>query len=119
MHIDSFGFIHLQNLHKPAGLDIVLEQAAWHLAQTGAGDRRKNHGFSVANLMGRRRRVSYGLPRLRDSPRQRLAAPMPDNATVLAQFFQGLRNAKARQIVGGGTNDPALSGQPPRHQSTG
>ncbi|MNP74058.1 hypothetical protein D3C76_1708720 [compost metagenome] len=52
MHIDRFRPIHLQNLHQPARFDIVLEQAAWHLAQACAGDCRKNHGFAVANLMG-------------------------------------------------------------------
>ncbi|MNL36558.1 hypothetical protein D3C87_1586430 [compost metagenome] len=44
---------------------------------------------------------------------------MPDDATVLAQVFQGLRNAKPRQVVGGGTYRPALPGQPPRHQAAG
>src|SRR5450830_900691 len=87
MHIDSFRFIHLQNLHQPARFDIVLEQAAWHLAQARASDCCQNHGFSVANLMSRGWRVTYGLPRLHDSPRQRLAASMPDNATVMAQIF--------------------------------
>jgi hypothetical protein len=119
MHIDSFGFIPLQNLHQPARLDIVLEKAAWHLAQTCAGDRRENHGFPIANLMSRRWRVTYGLPCLHDPPRQRLAASMPDNATVLAEVFQGLWDAEAHQIVRGGTNDPALSGQAPRHQTAG
>ncbi|CAI8715438.1 hypothetical protein EMIT0196MI5_120011 [Pseudomonas sp. IT-196MI5] len=53
MHIYSFWFIHLQNLHQPARFDIVLEQAAWHLAQARASDYGENHGFPVANLLRR------------------------------------------------------------------
>ncbi len=119
MYFNGLWFIACQHLNQSARVNVVLEQAARHLAQADAGDGCQDHGLAIADLMCGRWRVANGFLIFIDSPGEWLAPSMADDAMVTIQIFQGVRYAKTGQITRRGANSPALSRKPASNKAAG